>query len=314
MHEKASIDAASSRGSAYALLPLVVVIWGVNWPLMKLGLAFMPPLWFSATRSGFGAACLFVFLAATGRLAVPTRRELPVLLSVGLLQMALFQPLVNDALRHVAAGRAAVLVYTTPLWVTPGAVLLLGETLTPLKLVGLGCGLVGVAALFDPSQLDWSQTRVLIGSGQLMLASLLWAITILHLRGRVYHLSPLQLTPWQLLLAFACLLPAALFFEHTSDIHWNRTLACVVLYNGPITTAFSYWAANQISRTLPAITTSLSFLGVPAIGILVSVCFLGETPDRALLVGFGLILVGVVLVNLADSRPRVTDASESTGA
>ncbi|MGH6929355.1 MAG: hypothetical protein ACREEV_13640 [Dongiaceae bacterium] len=49
-------------------------------------------------------------------------------------------------------------------------------------------------------------------------------------------------------------------------------------------------------------TSSLSFLAVPAMGILLSALSLGEIPDLTLLGGFGLILGGVVLVNLADWR------------
>src|SRR5207244_6481654 len=118
------------------------------------------------------------FLALTGKLARPTRRDLPIVLSVAILQMAIFQPLTNLGLRHVAAGRAAVLVYTTPLWVTPGAVLFLAERLTPLKVAGLACGLGGIGLLFNPLALDWSRSDVVLGSVELMAASMLWGVAI----------------------------------------------------------------------------------------------------------------------------------------
>jgi drug/metabolite transporter (DMT)-like permease len=292
--------AQPSRARAYALLPLVVLLWGVNWPAMKVALEYVTSLWFATLRTALGAACLFAFLALTGRLARPSRRDLPIVLSVALLQVAMFQPLANLGLRHVAAGRAAVLVYTTPLWVTPGAVLLLGERLTPLKVAGLACGLGGIGLLFNPLALDWSRSDVVLGSVELMAASMLWGLAILHIRAHRWHLSALQLTPWQLLLGLAFLLPVTLALEGRDPGEWNPTSISVLLYNGPIATAFCYWAATTISRALPAITTSLAFLGVPAVGILCSLLFLGERPDGALLGGFALILVGVTLVNLAD--------------
>jgi drug/metabolite transporter (DMT)-like permease len=202
-----------------------------------------------------------------------------------------------------------VLVYTTPLWVTPGAVLLLGERLTPLKVAGLACGLGGVAMLFNPLALDWSKSDVVLGSLQLIGASMVWGLAILHIRAHRWHLSPLQLTPWQLLLGLGFLLPVTLVFEGRLAAQWNPISIGVVLYNGPIGTAFGYWAATTISRSLPAITTSLSFLGVPAVGILCSLLFLGERPDAALLGGFGLILVGVTLVNVADRRSAIDEAA-----
>jgi drug/metabolite transporter (DMT)-like permease len=292
--------AEPSRASAYVLLPIVVVLWGANWPLLKIGLAYISPLWLATLRVGLGAICLFAYLAMTGQLAMPTRRDLPIVASVAILQMAVFLSLSNFGLRHVPAGRSAVLVYTTPLWVVPGAVLFLGERLTRLKLAGLACGLLGVLVLFNPLALDWSNRDLVVGSFALMLAALIWGISILHIRGHRWHLSALQLTPWQLALAFFLLLPMPLVLDGAAGIEWNGTLIAVLLYNGPIATAFCFWAATTISQALPAITSSLSFLGVPAVGLLASQLVLGETPDLALLSGFGLILVGVAIVNLSD--------------
>ena len=293
--------AVDSRAEAYTLLPILVVIWGINWPIIKLGLHFITPLWMSAARVGLGAVCLFTFLASTGRLAVPTRRDLPVVLSVGIFQMVLFVMLTNFGLRHVPAGRSAVLVYTTPLWVTPGAVLFLGERPAPAKVVGLVCGIIGVLVLFNPAALDWSDRSVVFDSCLLMLASFCWSVSLLHIRGHRWHLSPLQLTAWQLALAFVILVPIAAAVDGFVDVvRWNATLVAVLAYNGPIATSFSYWAGTSITRSLPAITTSLSFLAVPVVGVLSSELMLGEIPNWWLLVGFGFILLGVAIVNVAD--------------
>ena len=74
-------------------------------------------------------------------------------------------------------------------------------------------------------------------------------------------------------------------------------------------TAFCFWAATSITRALPAMTSSLSFLAVPMMGVLLSTLSLGETLDATLLGGFGLILAGVVLVNLADRRAKALAAA-----
>jgi drug/metabolite transporter (DMT)-like permease len=302
MTNTTSPSAAVARSTAYGLLALVVILWGANWPTMKVGLHYITPLWFGCIRMGLGSACLFAYLAVIGRLALPTRHDLPVIASVGLCQMAIFQPLVNYGLQHVPAGRSSVLVYTTPLWVVPAAVLFLGEKLTRLKAAGLVSGLLGVAVLFNPLALDWSDGSVMRGSLALMLSAMIWGVAILHIRTHRWHLSPLQLTAWQLLLAFVLLLPLALVVDGPAAIDWNGTLLAVILYNGPLATAFCFWASTSISRALPATTSSLSFLAVPAMGLALSTLALGEPLTLTLLGGFGLILAGVLLVNLADWR------------
>ena len=296
--------ATVSRRTAFLLLAMVVVLWGINWPIMKIGVAAIPPLWFGVLRLAIGAAVLFLVLIGTGRLAIPTRRDLPIIASVGLLQMAGFLALVNVALLYVGAGRSAVLAYTTPLWVVPGAILFLGERATWLKLVGLALGLAGVATLFSPTAVDWSSRDVVLGNMLLMIAAALWAIAILHVRGHHWCLTPLQLAPWQLLIGLPVLIALAVWIEGVPQIRWSGTVIAIVIYNGVVATALCYWATVTVTRALPAVTTSLSLLCVPVVGLISSVISLGEPLSVPLLLGCGLILGGVALVNLADQlRP-----------
>src|SRR5436305_14589703 len=72
---------------AYLLLAAVVVLWGVNWPVMKIGLAYIDPVWFVVIRMFFGAALFFAWQFATAGVAVPGRRDVPIILSIGLLQI-----------------------------------------------------------------------------------------------------------------------------------------------------------------------------------------------------------------------------------
>jgi drug/metabolite transporter (DMT)-like permease len=302
MSGKAADSVAFSPTVARLLLVGVVVLWGANWPVMKIGVQYMPPVWFAAARLVLGAATLFALLWVLGRLTLPTRRDLPVVFTVGALQMAAFLALVNIALQQVEAGRSAVLAYTTPLWVTPVAIALLGERLTSFKLIGLALGVGGVAVLFNPLGFDWSDREVLVGNGLLLVAALSWSIAILHVRGHKWDSSPLQLAPWQMLLAVPPLALISWVTEDWSSIRWTGNLALVLAYNGPLATAFCFWAVVSVTRALPAITTSLSLLAVPVTGVAASALFLAEPLTTTLVAGLVLILGGTGLVNLGDIR------------
>lgn len=78
----------------------------------------------------------------------------------------------------------------------------------------------------------------------------------------------------------------------------------ILIYNGPVATAFGFWAVVTAKRALPAITTSLALLGVPAAGVTFSALSLGEPLTPTLLARFGFVLAGLALVNLADQTPR----------
>ena len=320
MPNRNSRSEAFSPAVARLLLAGVVVLWGANWPVMKLGVSYMPPVWFGGARMVLGALSLFVFLAALGRFRLPERRDIPVLLTVGLLQMAAFLALVNIALQHVDAARSAILAYTTPLWVTPAAIALLGERLSPLKVLGLLLGLGGVAVLFNPLGFDWSDDATLVGNGLLLVAALSWSVAILHVRSHTWGSSPLQLAPWQMLVAVPPLALVSWLTEDWSSIRWTGETGLVLAYNGPLATAFCFWAVVSVTRALPAVTTSLSLLAVPVTGVAASALFLGEPLTATLLTGLVLILGGTTLVNLSDlRRPRAeavsaNETSEQEGA
>jgi drug/metabolite transporter (DMT)-like permease len=293
---------ALSRRTAFGLLAFVIVIWGSNWPVMKIGLDVMPPFTFAALRIILGAVTLFAVLAWREGIAFPRRHDIPVLLSVGLGQIGAFLVFVNLALQHVPAGRSAILSYTTPIWVVPAAVLLLHERMGRRTAIGLALGLLGIAALFNPWEFDWSDRATLVGNAYLLLAALAWAATILHVKVHRWTSSPLALAPWQLVVAAVPIGLLALVFEHGDWQPFGRTAILVLAFNGPISTAFAVWAWISVNRALPAITSSLGSLGVPAVGLIVSVIALGETLDVATVAGLAFIAGGLVLVSL-DAPP-----------
>jgi drug/metabolite transporter (DMT)-like permease len=268
-----------SQRTAYLLLGSLVLLWGANWPVMKLTLAVLPPYWFVTLRLYLGAASLFIALA-------------------------LYMVLCILGLQSMGAGRAAVLAYTTPLWVVPGALLFLGERLNGLKAAGLLLGIAGVLILFNPLGFDWSNKTLVQGNLLLMGAAFAWAAAILVIRGRPWRLTPFQLAPWQMLLGGTALLPLSFALEGPLRVEVNPSLLVLLVYNGPICIGFCGWASLVITRSLPAVTSSLSFLAVPAFGIAAAQIALGEPLDPTLLGGFALILGGMILVGAGDRRQR----------
>lgn len=281
---------------AAVLLLAIILVWGANWPLLKLALDHSPPLWFAALRLVLGAACLALVLAPTGRLRPPTRQDWPLVLSVGLLQMAAFGALINAGLMNVPAGRSAILAYTTPLWVAPGAVVLLGERLDRARMVGLVLGLAGIAVLFNPLGFDWSDAGALRGNLLLLAAALAWAASILHVRGHRWAGSPLELAPWQMLVSLPPLITLAWVVEGPPRFDASTEFLWLAAYNGPLATAFAFWAAITVNRLLPAVTVSLAFLCVPVAGLLFSAWWLDESLTATNLTGLGLICMGVAAV------------------
>src|SRR6516165_4829792 len=258
------------RPQAILLLAVIAVSWGTAWPVIKAILQDVTPLWTLVLRSSIGTIVLFAISVGRRSLALPKRGDIPVVLNVALLHMVAFAALVSVGLQFVPAGRSVVLGYTTPLWVMIGARLFLGEALTPMRLIGVTMGMLGIVLLFNPLSFGWHDRPAVIGNLLVLLGSLCWAASILHVRAHKWISSPFELVPWQAFLATCILAPLAVFFEGVPHIEWSARLILLLLYGGTVGIALPYWAMQTVNRNLPAITTALALLAVPVVGVVCS--------------------------------------------
>ena len=292
---------ASTGTRSHGLVLGVVILWGLNWPVMKIGLEYIQPLWFAAARAVMGSVCLFALLAILGRLDTPNRKDYPVVLSVGILQIVGFMGLVHWGLLYVEPGQSAILAYTTPLWVVPLAAIVLKEGFSKLKFLGLLLGLGGLVLLLRP----WGPNiggQINVGDGLLLAAAASWAVAIVHVRGHDWHGDPLLLAPWQMALGAPILALLATILEGPPKPSCTTEFWLVIAYNGPIGSAFCFWAWITANRTLPATTSALASLGVPVVGLFASSAMTGETLSLNKIMGLGMIIPGVALGILADFR------------
>jgi drug/metabolite transporter (DMT)-like permease len=299
--------AVHSRAAALALLALLTLIWGVHWVVVKTGLQYLPPLTYASLRVATGLVTMIGLLAAQGRLRRPDRANLPIMATVGLGQIGAGVAIQVLALQVVPAGRSAVLLYTMPLWVA--VLLALGFRLRPSRpeLVGLILGLTGLAALLNPAVIDWQSPVELLGTLGLLLNSVIWAGVTIHVRRHRWTQAPLDLQPWMLLLALVPLVVMAVLLEPGRAIRWEPITIGILLYSGPLATAFAYWASQAITRSLGAQASGTGFLATPVVGLVAGAVLLGESLGVADVIGFVLILGGVGVTTLLPARFVVAD-------
>jgi drug/metabolite transporter (DMT)-like permease len=297
-----SATQAESRAPAFLALAAAATSWGIGWPVNRAILYHLTPLTAVTVRSVIAAAALFALAGWQGRLALPSRQDLPVVFSIALLHMVGFSVLVAVGLLFVPVGRSVVLGYTTPLWVTPGAALFLGERLTLQRALGVLLGIGGLAVLFNPLAFDWRDHGALFGNAVLLVAALLWAASILHIRAHRWQAAPFDLIPWEMALATLVLAGLTWVVDGWRAIDWTPNLVLLLLYSALPGSALAFWGAAVAAQNLPAVTTSLGLLAAPVIGIAASVIIFGETPTISLGIAVAMIIGGIALGTIARAQ------------
>lgn len=280
-----------------ALLVLLVLTWAISWPVIKVGVTAVPPIWFGCLRYAIATLCIFALLAIRGGLTFPPRTDWPLIAVSGALQMAAYSALTALALVTLPPGRASVLAFSTPIWVVPLAAFRLREHISVTAGFGVGAGLLGVGAIAVPSILS-SGTNHALAYLMLIGASLAWATSILFVRMHRFTASTFELAPWQMLIATVLLFLTALPLEGSMPELSFVGLASLA-FVGPVATGFAYWAVVEVGRHFRASTISMALLATPSLGILISALTLGEAIDLPLIIGVFLVGWGIWLTTAA---------------
>ncbi|MEP6618987.1 MAG: DMT family transporter [bacterium] len=288
------------------LLGLLVVIWAVSWPVIKVGVSTVPPIWFGCLRYAVATVCLFSLVILRRELILPSRSDWQLIVVSGILQMGAFSSFTAIALTILPPGRASVLAFSTPLWVVPLAAWRLGEHVSTRALRGVGIGLLGVLVIASPALASGGQ-REAPAYALLLGASAAWAVSIVFVRGHKFGASPLALAPWQTLVATVVLLPLAIAAEGIPRGVDARGIAALA-YVGPMATAFAYWAVVEVGRHFRASTISMALLATPGLGLLISTLTLHETVSISLAAGIVLVGVGIRLATTGHDRAPLPGA------
>lgn len=293
---------SASRRSALIALAILSLVWGFNWIVMKVVLAYIGPLTFSALRYVFGTAVLFAVLALRGENLAPTPWRATLL--IGLAQTAGFQILVQLALVAGGAGKTALLAYTMPFWVIPLAWWLLDDRPTIRQWLFIGLAAAGLVLVLEP----WN-AHVSLPSALLALAGgACWAVGTVVAK-RLFQAAPisaLRLTAWQMLYGTVLLVVVALCV-HERAIVWSPTLIGALVYNGVLSSGLGWAMWLFVVQRLPANVAGLGSLITPLIGVGFAWALLAERPDAA--ESIGIVVIGVALFGVLRRARVATRAS-----
>jgi drug/metabolite transporter (DMT)-like permease len=263
--------------SLWALLALLTLAWGLNWPMMKMTLAEMPVWTFRALCCIGGSLGLFAIALASRLPILMSREQVPRVLVTSLFNIALWNVLIGYGLTMLPSGRSAILAYTMPLWTVLLSAYILDEPLTARRIVGLVLGMAGLALLLGAELAALHAAP--IGALLVLGAALSWAIGTVLIKRYPTDLPTTSFVAWQLALGGLPVVIGALVMDWGDWRPLSLKPTIGLLYNIFVAFIFCHWAWFKIAISAPAGVASLSTLFIPVVGVFSGMLLLGEQPD-----------------------------------
>jgi drug/metabolite transporter (DMT)-like permease len=279
----------------YLLILVMVILWSANYIIGKFALRELPPLLVVGLRmivSGLTMIPIFAGWRRKTGTAGFERRDIPMLLALGLLGVGLNQLLFISGLARTSVAHAAIMIGLTPILVLLLAAAAGQEKLSAARLIGMGIALAGVAVLqFSPAG---KQAGNLIGDLLVFGGALTFAIFTVQGKSAVGRVAGVAVNTFAYVGTGVALLPMTFYlgsgfeFQSISPLAWTS-----VLYMSLFPSVVAYLIYYYALARIPASRLSAFSYLQPLLATAMAIPALGEYPTRSLLAGGILVLAGV---------------------
>jgi O-acetylserine/cysteine efflux transporter len=273
----------------------IMLLWGINFAVAKIGLQQLPPIFLIASRFLLVALLLLPFAK---RPEGQWGAIIAIAFTLGLLHFSFM----FNGLKTVDAATAAIAIQLQVPFASLLAALFFKDRLGWRRALGMAIAFLGVAVVAGEPRLGGQYLAL----GLIVTASFIWSIANVQIK-RLDPIDGVSLNAWVAVFATPLLFGTSLILE---DGQWEavrqadfwayfavvyQAVAVVVIGYG-----FWYWLMRryQINQIMPAT------LLVPPFGVLSGVVFLGESLTLNLIAGGLMTVVGVAIIIIR--RPKTT--------
>lgn len=288
---------------ASVAMALLVVIWGVNFPVIKGAFEDVPPFVFNALRVPAAAALL---AGITWRLEGcwwPARADVLGLALLGLVGHVAYQTLFIAGLARTSPVHSAIILAMVPLLVgVLGAALHL-ERPTGRTWAGLAVAFAGVVVLVRAGAGGPGPPPTLAGDAMTFAAASCWAAYTVLARPYLARMSALRVTTVTLMMGAPVLALAGV--PGARGVDWAMVgagawagLAFSTLFAIVVSYVIWYRSVQLVGGARTAAASNL----IPVVTVVASWAGLGDPPRPAQAVAIGVVLLGVWLARRPDDR------------
>jgi drug/metabolite transporter (DMT)-like permease len=256
------------------LLVVLTLVWGINWPVLKMGVLDYPPLTFRSLSMWLGLPFLGLLLYLRGiSFAVP-RSQWRELLILATTNMFVWHVMLILAVQNLSSGRSAILGYTMPIFSAVIGVLYFGARMQRRGWLGILAATGGVVLLL------WHEVTMLTGKplGVVMglVGAAFWGLGTQQIRHTRMTVPTLTIVFW--MTAMTTLLMSALAWAFEQP-RWKAPPSLTwmsIVYNAFGVFVFAQATWLSLARNLPPLASTLSVMFIPVLGVFSGAVLLQE--------------------------------------
>ncbi|HTY36519.1 MAG TPA: DMT family transporter [Bacteroidota bacterium] len=278
----------------------LAAVWGLAWPVAKIGLRDCDPFLFASLRSLVGGVFLFGWRLFKKDKEPFNRHTFWVAFISGTCWVGIPMAFVSWAILYINIGLGAILQSTTPFFVAICAYYLLGEKqFTFAKVGGLVIGFAGIVVLFSDKPIADFTSLAVIGGLAILISS------IFNGYGQVYARKHFKGHD-QFAFMTAILIISGLetmpfwFLNGVPKLNLSLDLVLSSLYLGIMASAIPFAVYFALLVRVDVVILSMVGYVIPVIAVAAGFVLFGERMSQAEIAGSVLVLVGVVLATQFD--------------
>jgi drug/metabolite transporter (DMT)-like permease len=273
-----------------------MAIWGVNMVAIKILVENFPPIMMQALRIFIAGWVVVLILLNKHHFRQLSKQEWFYTILVGLFGVVGHHSFLAAGLVHTTASNAALILALVPLTTSILATLFLKDRLTSLRLIGIVFGLTGVA--FVILQGNGGLGRISIGDFYVVGAMITQAFSFILIKKVTTTLDSKQMTAIMFIIGSIMLFVISLFIEpHGIEKMTMGTYGVwvILLASAIVATGLGHMLYNSAIQQIGAGQSAIFINLTPFFALIASAIFLGETITLAQVIGFILIIIGVIL-------------------
>jgi len=281
------------RRAVDAALVATILIWAVNFSVVKLALRHFTPMAFTSIRL-VGASICFLALARLSpgpSLRLSDRNRLVVLALVG---HTFYQVLFIQGIHATTASNSAILLGLTPVMVALLSLVFSSDRPRAGAFLGIGISILGVyLVLHDSSRVGGS----VLGDGLTLAATFCWSLHTVLSQPVIARYGPLKTSAYAISIGSLAFLPLGIpeLFRMTpasipASAWW--ALGYSIVFSLVVAYCLWYFAVGRIGPTQTAIYSNLT----PVAATIVAYLALDEPVGRLQLGGAVVIFLGIYVV------------------